>query len=184
MHGAGRTHASAHPLHQSALRSSHRNLRATSTLLSEPSRTKTKLRRPVPSHVSLPWLPPHERSPRSTRHRTAQLPGPYATPVLSLTLSLRVQTRTRDRTVDARGLARSTCTCTSTCTPHAPTSPRTPPTRYALTLTPTPAYPRQQCIVQPIPDLTLGARTPHTPERPPPHSHTLTPTPSHSRAHP
>ena len=53
---------SAHPLHQSALRSSHRNLRVTSTLILSPAAQEPQLQRPVPSHVSLPWLPPHERA--------------------------------------------------------------------------------------------------------------------------
>ena len=73
-----------------------------------------------------------------------------------------------------RGLARSTCTstCTSTRPAHAPMDPNPNPSNPSPD-NPT-AYPRQQHIVQPISDLTLGARTPHSWTSPTAPSHALT----------
>ena len=73
-----------------------------------------------------------------------------------------------------RGLARSTCTstCTSTRPTHAPMAPNPYPSNPSPD-NPT-AYPRQQHIVQPISDLTLGARTPHSWTSPTARSHALT----------
>ena len=106
-----------------------------------PASHAPRAQRSTPSHISLPRLPPYERSPCSTRHRTAQRPSLQApfkpTHVKTRPGSTHVKTRTHGRALNVRYLTRSTCT--STCTPH--TTPRTPTTRRALSLTPTPAQP-------------------------------------------